>query len=53
MSVFTVQLRDNNLDFTATPHTPLKRDGVLFITQRRQVNNNYLLGSEIRILGNK
>lgn len=28
---------ENNLEFTNTPHTPMKRDGVLFITQRRQV----------------
>ena len=34
------QVCENNLQFTNTPHTPMKRDGVLFITQRRQVGQN-------------
>ena len=35
-----IQICENNLDFTATPHTPLKREGVLFITQRRQATSD-------------
>lgn len=35
-----VQICENNLDFTNTPHTPMKRDGVLFITQRRQATSD-------------
>ena len=31
---------ETNLDFTNTPHTPLKRDGVLFLTQRRQATSD-------------
>ena len=31
---------ESNLDFTNTPHTPLKRDGVLFLTQRRQATSD-------------
>ena len=35
-----LQISESNLDFTATPHTPLKRDGVLFLTQRRQATSD-------------
>ena len=35
-----IQISESNLDFTATPHTPLKRDGVLFLTQRRQATSD-------------
>ena len=38
--IFTLQLVETNLDFTNTPHTPLKRDGVLFLTQRRQATSD-------------
>ena len=38
-----MQVCENNLEFTNTPHTPMKRDGVLFITQRRQVINTICL----------
>ena len=34
------QIVETNLDFTNTPHTPLKRDGVLFLTQRRQATSD-------------
>ena len=48
-----IQICENNLDFTATPHTPLKREGVLFITQRRQATSdlreNPKVKSEINI----
>ena len=46
-----VQLRDNNLDFTATPHTPLKRDGVLFLTQRRQATSDIRENPKVTIIG--
>ena len=35
-----LQIVETNLDFTNTPHTPLKRDGVLFLTQRRQATSD-------------
>ena len=38
----STQVCENNLEFTNTPHTPMKRDGVLFITQRRQVTLIFL-----------
>ena len=43
-----VQICDNNLDFTNTPHTPLKRDGVLFITQRRQATSDLRENPKVR-----
>merc|ERR1712088_528589 len=45
------ELRDNNLDFTATPHTPLKRDGVLFLTQRRQATSDIRENPKVTIIG--
>ena len=39
-SLTTTQICENNLEFTNTPHTPMKREGVLFITQRRQATSD-------------
>eukprot|EP00092_Neocalanus_flemingeri_P010107 GFUD01010891.1.p1 GENE.GFUD01010891.1~~GFUD01010891.1.p1 ORF type:complete len:361 (+),score=104.28 GFUD01010891.1:33-1115(+) len=45
------EICDNNLDFTNTPHTPLKRDGVLFITQRRQATSDLRENPKVQLLG--
>jgi len=45
------EICDNNTHFTATPHTPLKRDGVLFITQRRQATSDIRENPKVKILG--
>jgi len=45
------EICENNLDFTNTPHTPLKRDGVLFITQRRQATSDIRENPKVQILG--
>ena len=47
-NIYSIQICDNNLDFTATPHTPLKRDGVLFITQRRQATSDLRENPKVR-----
>jgi len=45
------EICESNLDFTNTPHTPLKRDGVLFITQRRQATSDLRENPKVQILG--
>jgi len=45
------EICENNLYFTNTPHTPLKRDGVLFITQRRQATSDIRENPKVQILG--
>jgi len=45
------EICENNLDFTNTPHTPLKRDGVLFITQRRQATSDIRENPKVQLLG--
>lgn len=45
------EICENNLDFTNTPHTPLKREGVLFITQRRQATSDIRENPKVQILG--
>jgi len=45
------EICENNIDFTDTPHTPLKRDGVLFITQRRQATSDLRENPKVKILG--
>jgi len=45
------EICDNNLDFTNTPHTPLKREGVLFITQRRQATSDIRENPKVQLLG--
>jgi len=42
---------ENNLELTSTPHIPLQRDGVLFITQRRQATSDIRENRKIKILG--
>jgi len=42
---------ENNLDFTNTPHTPMKREGVLFITQRRQATSDLRENPKVTVLG--
>ena len=32
---------ENNIDLQSTPTLPLKREGVLFLTQRRQATSDY------------
>jgi len=45
------EICENNLHFTNTPHTPLKREGVLFITQRRQATSDIRENPKVQILG--
>jgi len=45
------EICENNLDFTDTPHTPMKRDGVLFITQRRQATSDLRENPKVTVLG--
>lgn len=45
------ELVETNLDFTNTPHTPLKRDGVLFLTQRRQATSDIRENPKVQIIG--
>jgi len=42
---------ENNLEFTNTPHIPQKREGVLFITQRRQATSDLRENPKVQILG--
>jgi len=45
------EICENNLEFTNTPHIPLKREGVLFITQRRQATSDLRENPKVQILG--
>lgn len=45
------EICENNLDFTATPHTPMKREGVLFLTQRRQATSDLRENPNVTVLG--
>lgn len=45
------EICENNLDFTNTPHTPMRRDGVLFITQRRQATSDIRENPMVTYLG--
>jgi len=40
-----------NLEFTRTPNTPLAREGVLFITQRRQATSDLRENPKVQIVG--
>jgi len=42
---------ENNLELTSTPHIPLQREGVLFITQRRQATSDLRENKKVKILG--
>lgn len=42
---------ENNLDFTNTPHTPMAREGCLFITQRRQATSDLRENPKVWVLG--
>lgn len=41
----------NNLDITTTPHLALAREGVLFITQRRQATSDLRENNKVKLLG--
>jgi len=45
------EICETNLDFTATPHTPLKRTGVLFLTQRRQATSDLRENPAVTVIG--
>ena len=42
------QICERNLNFTNTPNKPLKREGVLFITQRRQATSDLRENPKVR-----
>jgi len=42
---------ENNDELTSRPHLPLKRDGVLFLTQRRQATSDVRENPSVAILG--
>jgi len=42
---------ENNVHLTSTPHLPLKRDGVLFLTQRRQATSDIRENPAVQIIG--
>jgi len=45
------EICENNLEFTNTPHTPMKREGCLFITQRRQATSDIRENPLVTVLG--
>lgn len=45
------EICERNLEFTKTPNKPLKRDGVLFITQRRQATSDLRENPKVKIVG--
>ena len=44
----SVKICGRNLEFTRTPNKPLARDGVLFITQRRQATSDIRENPKVR-----
>jgi len=45
------EICENNEHLTSTPHFPLKRDGVLFLTQRRQATSDIRENPAVQIIG--